>query len=399
MKFLIDKKNIVSWITIIILTNCLTLYLVTSSIIKLPNTVVLTNESSQFLNQLIKVNQLDRLIQLKYTGEIDNQVIGDSLLYALFDALGDPYSEYFSSQEFEQINNSYSETFGGVGIVFNTSDSDNLVITQIIENSPAEAAGIMENDKIIAVDGENVVGQSSDVIVSKTRGEVGTNVTITVERNGEQIDFNLTRSKIDNNTIYSEIINNIGYIYITSFGNGTAGQFEKEVTQLIRDGVSGLVIDLRDNGGGIVDSAVEVADILLDSELIGYSLDKNGKQLDYTTKNGKIDIPFVVLVNKNTASASELLAGALQKSGITLIGNTTFGKGVMQEMAELTDGSGYKLTFREYYLNDGTAVNKVGITPDIIVDYPENPENITSLEEDPQIQAALEAINNKIQGN
>lgn len=391
MKVLNKYKVIITWVTIVILTNLITLNIFTSGYIQLPNTVVLKNESSEFLAQLTKLNYLDKIINNRYIGEIDNEAIGDSLFEALFSSLNDPYSEYFTTEEYETILNAYTGTFGGIGVVINGSNPEALEITDVVVDSPAQEAGIQSGDIIKRVDGEDVTGQSLDVVVSKTRGEIGTPLNLVVERDGTEVEFNLVRAKISGNTIFSENLDGIGYIYISSFGEGTADQFKNELDNLLNQNITDLIIDLRDNGGGLVNSAVEIADYLLDQDILAYALDKDGERVNYTTTDGKIEIPYVILVNENTASASELLAGGIQQAGGIIIGTNTFGKGVVQSMTGLLDNSGYKLTVQEYFLKDGSEVNKVGIEPNYIVELP---EEITDESEDSQLNTALEILQN-----
>lgn len=393
MKYIFKQKINITWITILILSNLLTLYSFSHNFFHLPNTIVLYNESTEFLDELEKLNLTNRIINSQFIGDLDNTTIGENLISYMFTQLGDKYSEYYTIEEYSDYLNTYSGSFGGIGVVIDSSDPTALLITDVTTDSPAQKAGIIANDVIIKVDDEDVTGMDIKEVVSKTRGEVGTDVKLTVLRNGEELEFTITRDTIDNNTINTENFDGIGYIYISQFGTGTGEQFTEAVDELIDQGITGLVIDLRSNGGGIVNSAIEVADYLLDAETIGYSVNKNGVESKFTTEDGKIDIPFVVLVDKNTASASELLAGSLQKNGVPIIGENTYGKGVIQAMGKLYDGSGYKLTVQEYFLSDGTKVNGIGIIPDVEAIY------TTELDEDGNhidnhLNTALEILRN-----
>lgn len=388
-----SRKNL-TWFTLLVLTNLLSIYLFLNGVFTVPNTLILRNSSPEFLHELDKLNDLNIMINANYTGEVDNTALGEETISSMFEGLGDPYSEYYTKDEYQTISDAISGTFGGVGVMINGSNPEEITITGIIPNSPAEEVGIQSGDIITKVDDEVVTGQPLDVVVSKTRGEVGSDVKITVMRNGEEKDFTVKRRKIDESTVTSEDFDGIGYIYISSFGTATAEQFKKALSELESKNVSGLIIDLRQNGGGIVDSAVEVADLLLDSTTIGYAVDSKGNKSSFTTKDGKTNLPFVVLVDENTASASELLAGSLKNNGIQIIGTNTYGKGVIQAMSGLPDGSGYKLTIQEYFLGDDSKVNEVGIAPTVEVGL-DDVSNVGDPEKDSQILKAIEVLKNQ----
>lgn len=391
MKYLFEKKELLQWITLIILTNMLSIYIFTSGLISFPNTIVLKNNSPEFLYELEKLNSLNNIINNNFIEEVDNKALGEKLIDTMFDFLGDKYSDYYPQEEYQSIEETYSASFGGIGISITQSD-EGILIKQIVDESPAQKAGVQENDLLYKVNGEKITGLEIEDIVSRTRGDIGTDLEITVLRNGEEITYNLTREKIPNNTIYSENMDGIGYIYISTFGYGTASQFRNALKTLLEENISGLIIDLRYNGGGIVNSAIEIADIFLDAETVGYTIDNKGDKEYFTTTDGKEDIPFVILVNEYTASSSELLSGILQKSGRIVIGETTYGKGVIQSFTGLRDKTGYRLTFLEYYLKDDSKVNNIGITPNIIVENTEvNNEEIPI---DNQLQTALEYLRN-----
>lgn len=394
MNFLNKYKNTVTAVTVVILTNMITAFLIVSGLVSFDDTVVLKNPSAEFRQELVKLNGLNTLINDNYIGTVDNAAMGEAMAQTMFEQIGDPYSVYFSKDDYTAISDMYTATFGGIGVVIDGSEPGRLLITKVLDNTPAQKAGVQENDVITAVNGEDVRGADVTSVVAKTRGEAGTDVTVTVERGGVPMDFSMTREKINDITVQSLNLDGTGYIYISEFGAGTADEFKKALDELLAEGVTGLVIDLRDNGGGVVSAATEVADMLMDSGEVGYAVDKNGNRQDFTTKDGKVEIPFVVLVNGNTASASELLAGALKQTGTPIVGTRTYGKGVIQGMSGLGDGSGFKLTLQEYFLKDGSAVNKVGIEPTVVIDASEAMKNgeITSVEQDVQLQQALNTL-------
>ncbi len=383
------------WITLVIITNMLTFWLTGTGIISLPDTVTIRNSSDEFRSELVKINELNNVIQKYYLRDADEEALGEAAIKAMFEALGDKYSEYYPKSTYESISNSMSGTFGGVGVIFTKEDDGSFLVNGTVSGSPVEKAGVQKGDTIVKVNGESVADMDTETLMSKTRGEIGTELTMTFDRSGTQTDYKLKREQLNEQTILSANQNGIGYIYVAEFGEGTAADFEKALKELESQNVTGLVIDLRDNPGGLVKSAVSIGDLLMDKGELGYATSKSGKKDAFTTTDGKTTLPVVVLVNENTASAAELLSGGLQKAGAAkIIGTTTYGKGVIQGMSSLSDGSGYKLTIQEYFLSDGTQVNEKGITPDIVVEETEDMKNgtMTDLSQDVQLTQALDTL-------
>lgn len=323
-----------------------------------------------------KINSLYKIIGNTYIEEVDPQTIRDGMYKGMLEALGDPYSVYYTEDEFKEMMESSSGTFEGIG-AYLSQDPSTMAITVVrpIKDSPAEAAGILADDILVEVDGEDITGQDLNLVVSKVRGPQGTKVNIGVVRAGESeiLHFDVERDKINEVSVEYEMKDSkIGYILISEFADATGDQFKEAMDELEKEGMQSLIIDLRSNGGGYVDVSVDIADRILkggvivsikDRHNIGHSYEDNGDEKF-------IDIPCVVLVDGNTASASEILTGALQDYEFaTVIGTKTFGKGIVQDVLPLGDGSGMKITSSKYYTPNGVNIHGVGIEPDIVVEW------------------------------
>lgn len=298
--------------------------------------------------------------------EKDPKDITDEELKEIVASIGDPYAEYYTASEYEEQQKRYMNDFVGIGIGVSEEDGK-VVIKTIFKDTPAEAAGMQAEDVIVSVDGTEP--KNVDDAVSMITGEAGTEVTVTVRRGEELIDFTLKRAKIETDAVeYSPVPDHpdIGYITMSMFRKGTDDEFKEAVKELQGEGCDKFIIDLRDNGGGLTDVCIEIADYLLPSCKIMSENTKRGEETVYNSKSGSADLKLIVLVNENTASASEILTAALQDNGAcTVIGTNTYGKGVIQIMHQFDDGSAVKITTSEYFRPNGKPVNGVGITPDI----------------------------------
>ena len=325
------------------------------------------------------INKLDNLyglIESTYLEDVDKEKLQEGLYKGMLESLDDPYSVYYNEEEFAEMMEDSSGTFEGIG-AYLTQDPDSKAITVVkpIKDSPAEAAGILADDIVVEVDGEDITGQDLNLVVSKLRGPKGTKVRVGVVREGSDdiIYFDLKRDEINTMTVDHEMFEgDIGYIAISEFSDPTADQFREAFDDLESQGMKALIIDLRSNGGGYVDISVEVADRLVKDGVIVSVKDKHGLSYKYEDKgdDNYLKVPCVLLVDGNTASASEILTGALKDYGlVTVMGTKTFGKGITQIITPLDDGSGVKITNSKYYTPNGENIHKVGIEPDIEVEW------------------------------
>lgn len=345
-----------------------------------------------------KAEAIQELLEEYYLEEADIQALGDAVYKAMVESLGDKYSTYYTAEEYQTIMESVSGKYKGIGVSVSQNEEGTTVIVQVFPGSPSEDVGILPGDIIYKVEGEDVSGKDLDSIVALIKGEEGTTVNVTVLRKEEEIDFLLERRQIEIPSIYGEMLeNNIGYLSIESFDDVTANQFQEEINNLEEQGMKSLIIDVRNNPGGTLDSVTQILDQILPEGLLVYTEDKEGKQESYySDEENKLELPMVVLINENSASASEIFAGAIKDfDAATLVGKTTFGKGVMQIVRGFSDGSAVKLTNAYFYTPKGNVINNVGVKPDVEVDIPEEAieDYVVTEEEDTQLKKALEILN------
>lgn len=340
------------------------------------------------------------MLEEKYIGEIDDEKLLEGAIKGYIEGLDDPYTEYLTKEEMQEFTEQTNSEYVGIGVYVSNDRSNNtLLIVGVMKNSPALEAGMQAGDVIEKIEGVAYAGDQLNEATSILKGKEGTTVKLTVLRDGKEIDLEITRKKITVDHVASEMLDNkIAYIQIDSFDSGVKNAFEEQITQLKNDGAKGIIIDLRSNGGGIVDEATGIAELFVNKgETI--LITKGKSQEEKTTKSTKdpiiTDIPVVVLVNEGTASASEILAAALKEQyGAKIVGKTTYGKGVIQTLYTLTDGSGLKITTDEYFTPNHNKIHKVGIKPDVEVDLTKNEQGYyeTSMEKDAQIQKAIEEL-------
>lgn len=352
-----------------------------------------------YLERYGKLDTLMNFVESYYYQPVDESQLLEGAYKGMFEALGDKYSEYVSYNKADAFLEEVALEFGGIGMAFYIDDGY-VCADSIYVDSPADKAGIKVGDIITKVNGEDIKGQDSTVIRDKIRGPKGTNVELTYQRDGKEYVVTITRAIISEITVSSVKLDksnvdmdvNLGYIEIAAFGSGTAKEFAKALSDMEDMGVEGLVIDLRDNGGGLVDQAVEVADMLMNKGTVVYAEAQDGKRTYYTTTDGRTKLPYVLLVNGYTASASEILAVGIQSNDeAKIVGTKTYGKGIIQEARELSDGSVIKLTRTQYYSPSGNPIHKVGVTPDYIVELPA-PDPMGFIEEDTQLLKAIELL-------
>ncbi len=355
-------------------------------------------------NRDSKIERIETLIRQRFLYDVDTDELEEYIYKGIMAGLGDPYSAYYTEEEFADVMEDTEGVYYGIGVQATQSyDTMESTIVQVYENSPAEEAGLKKGDIICEVNGENVQSQDLNEIVSKIKGEEGTTVHLKCYRpdTEEYVEMDVERRSVEMDTVTSEMLGDqIGYIQITSFDGVTADQFKDALSELESQNLAGLVIDLRDNLGGLVDSVVEIADWMLPEGTIVYTEDKNGEGESYESdEEHQFTKPLAVLVNGYSASASEIFAGAIKAYGTgTLVGTKTFGKGIVQNIIPLEDGSAVKMTVSRYFTPDGICIHEEGIEPDLEVELPEELESkaVLTQEEDVQLQEATKAVEEKI---
>lgn len=388
------KRGIYNVIMLVTLTIIITFILTTLFMYnyfqdKKNYVVVPSTDTAELTNLDRALIGLKKIIDQKYLGEVNEDELYEGAIKGYVSALNDKYSSYYTKEEIEELKVSLLGNYVGVGAYLQEDTTSNAIKVLLpIEGSPAKEAGIQAGDIITKVDGVEYTGKELTQASTAMKGKEGTTVELEIMRNGETKTFTITRRSIKIYHIASEVIeNDIGYMYIQTFDEGCADEFKQKYDELKQKNIKSLVIDLRNNGGGIVDEALEILDCIIEKDKITLiTVDKNGnEEISKTTANQTIDIPIVVLVNEQTASASEIMAGALKDhSRAKIVGTKTYGKGVIQELMYLTNGSALKLTTNEYYTPNRNKINEIGITPDYEVEL--------SDEEDTQLEKAIELL-------
>ena len=348
-----------------------------------------------------KIKYLENMIDEEYLGEISTDKLEEGVYAGLIYGLGDVYSRYYTKDEYEQESVTTEGSYVGIGVAMQKYTAGGVQIVECYKGSTAEEAGVKVDDVITAINGEDITDTELQDVVSMIKDNEDKNVVLTVQRKGEDTqEITVKVSNVELPSVFGEMLDeNTGYIQITEFKGVTVEQYEKVFADLKEQGMERLVVDLRDNPGGLLNVVCDILRDILPEGLIVYTEDKNGNRSEETC-DGKnpLDMPLAVLVNGNSASASEIFAGAVKDYGIgTIVGTTTYGKGVVQSIRQLSDGSAVKLTIANYYTPKGNSINKTGIRPDVEVELsPEllNQEEITH-EEDNQLQAALNSLNAK----
>lgn len=372
-----------------------------SALLGTQNIVLLSSIKYDHLTQLdekySKIDKLRAAIEEKFYIPIDDDTLELGMIRGLFEATEDKYSRYFTEEEYANYKDATKGKYYGIG-VSNYLKNDEVEIVRVFENSPAETVGIQVGDKVVEVDGLNIVDHTTSELIDAMLGDEGTTVKVTVDRQGEELSFDIVRGEISIPFVTYKVIEDIGYVHIYQFGTNVSKSFKEALEALNKEDVKGLIIDVRDNPGGLVYECVKIADEIMDSGLIVYTLDRNEKKKTYKSDAGHIKLPIVFLGNERSASASEILLGAVKDAEVgPIIGTQTFGKGIVQSVNNLSDGTGYKLTYSQYYTPNGIALHKVGVKPDYEVEYDgridvENP----NLENDEQLKKAIEVLNEKI---
>ena len=353
------------------------------------------------MSNTVKIRQIEEMLDTYYVEDYDKELAEELMYTGLVAGVGDPYTYYLSADSLAEQVEKNSGHFVGIGVEIYAGDDGYIVVSSVTPGGPAEAAGILAEDKITEVDGESITGKTAADVSALVKGEEGTDVTLTIfrESTGEVLEKTVTRQDIQVQTVSWRMMDdNIGYISITNFRENTHNQFKEALDTLEAEGMEKLVLDLRNNTGGLVKSAHEIGEELLPEGIMVYTMDKEGNREDTLCDDVYNDVPMVVLVNGNSASAAEILAGAIQDTGRgELIGTTTFGKGLVQRLFTLPDGSGLNVTSQKYYTPNGTSIHGVGITPDYEVELPEEYAQQTNIpaEADTQLQKAVEVLSEK----
>lgn len=348
-----------------------------------------------------KIKYLENMIDEEYLGEISTDKLEEGVYAGLIYGLGDVYSRYYTKDEYEQESVITEGSYVGIGVAMQKYTAGGVQIVECYKGSTAEEAGVKVDDVITAINGEDITDTELQDVVSMIKDNEDKDVVLTVQRKGEDTqEITVKVSNVELPSVFGEMLDeNTGYIQITEFKGVTVEQYEEIFADLKEQGMERLVVDLRDNPGGLLNVVCDILRDILPEGLIVYTEDKNGNRSEETC-DGKnpLDMPLAVLVNGNSASASEIFAGAVKDYGLgTIVGTTTYGKGVVQSIRQLSDGSAVKLTIANYYTPKGNSINKTGIRPDVEVELsPEllNQEEITH-EEDNQLQAALNSLNAK----
>lgn len=358
---------------------------------------VLIDKSEKNDEIVAQLNKYRTIIDKYFLGDIDEEKLKEGAIKGYIEGLGDPYTEYISKDEMKDYLEDTKGNFVGIGIYMTTDTEQNLIkVLATMKGSPAENVGIKAGDLIKTVNGESYTAKDLGTISSKIKGEEGTFVNLKILREGNELEFNIERKKIIVNQVEGKIIeNNIGYIQIPSFDETTASEFKEKYKEL--QNIKGLIIDLRNNGGGIVTESLKIADYIADKDsILLYEIDKSKNETIKKSKEDPIvNIPVIILVNENTASASEILAGSLKDLGkAKIVGKKTYGKGIIQEILTLSDGSGLKITTEEYQTPNKTKIHEVGIEPDEKVELPKEIKSIYNIDQsqDTQLQKAIEML-------
>lgn len=402
----LKKQRIYKTIMLVVLTIFITFIVTTfyiSNKYKLgtgstPLTSIITNNSSSD-KLTTSLKNIESIIKKYYLNDYDEDKAIESAISAYVSALGDEYTEYIPVEEMQEYTENIMGNYVGIGIyMVKNTEKNTIEVLLPIKDSPAEKAGILSGDTIISVDGKEYSGNDMTAAANNIKGEEGTTVKLVIQRGEEQLTFEIKRAKVSTNPIIAKKMeNNIGYLEVSSFDEGTAEDFKNKYEELKAQGINSLIIDLRNNGGGLVEEALKMADYIVPKgkELL-ITTDKNGKEeIKKATADPIIDQKIILLVNENTASASEILAGALKDNEkATIIGTKTYGKGVIQQILTLKSGAGIKVTIEEYYTPNRNKINKVGIEPDETVKLPETVTNplLVKEDEDTQLKKAVEIL-------
>ena len=340
-----------------------------------------------------KLNAIDSVLESFYFGDVDDETAKDNIYKAYLSSYGDKYTMYYTADEYKALKESTNGKFYGIGAVCQLSGEGGVLLVDVYDNGAGYQAGLRSGDRVVNVDGRDITGMELSSAVALIKGDKGTSVTLEVIRGTERLTFSAVRDAVEAKTVsYTLLDNNIGYLSISQFEEVTTKQFKAAVEDLQSQGMKGLVIDIRNNPGGLLDTVVGMLKYMLPDGLIVYTEDKQGNRKEYKGQdNDEFNLPLAVIVNGNSASASEIFAGAIQDYGKgTIIGTQTYGKGIVQTVKPLTDGSALKFTIAKYFTPKGQDIHGKGVTPDMVVEYD------TDADVDTQLDAAIKNVEAQI---
>lgn len=340
-----------------------------------------------------KLNAIDSVLESFYFGDVDDETAKDNIYKAYLSSYGDKYTMYYTADEYKALKESTNGKFYGIGAVCQLSGEGGVLLVDVYDNGAGYQAGLRSGDRVVNVDGRDITGMELSSAVALIKGDKGTSVTLEVIRGTERLTFSVVRDAVEAKTVsYTLLDNNIGYLSISQFEEVTTKQFKAAVEDLQSQGMKGLVIDIRNNPGGLLDTVVGMLKYMLPDGLIVYTEDKQGNRKEYKGQdNDEFNLPLAVIVNGNSASASEIFAGAIQDYGKgTIIGTQTYGKGIVQTVKPLTDGSAIKFTIAKYFTPKGQDIHGKGVTPDMVVEYG------TDADVDTQLDAAIKNVEAQI---
>jgi len=358
--------------------------------------VIITREQFELIEDYRRLDEVRQVLERDHLVAPDREAMLTGAIKGMVEALGDPYTYFFTPQEYRDFVARAQGTYGGIGLWVTVNEDDNMItVVRAFDTSPAMEAGITTGDKIIRVEGQDVDGSRLEQAVGMMRGIPGTAVTISILRDGTVSDFTLERAIIEIPILEYKMLNdNIGYIWLFQFNEKSAENFEQALSSLKGQGMEALLLDLRGNPGGLLEQTVQIADLLLSEGIVVFSEDRHGNREDYTSDEQHLGLPLVVLVDEFSASASEVLAGAIQDFGAgTLVGNTTFGKALVQGIrGPFGDGSALKLTTSQYFTPNGRNIQDVGIVPDIKVEMTQVAKEFLEANPGDDLPAELDAV-------
>lgn len=393
---------------VVVVTVCTTIMTIHSLNTQSTKYMISFDADSVNHENVIKFNQVRNILKEDYFQEVDENKLIEGAVAGLAESLKDPYTVYFNKDQMQSFMEKSEGSYVGIGVTVNVDEKGLLTVIEPGEDSPAAQAGMKKGDKIVKVDETDVTTLSDEnMVISMIKGKENTKVKITVYRPEESNyrQFEITRKRIKASNIKSEIFDgDIGYIRLVMFDSEIAKYFISDLDKLLKKGIKGLVIDLRDNPGGSYEQVIEIADSLLPEGTIVYTENREGKKEYKNSNKAYIDLPLAIMTNGNSASASEILAGAVKDHARgTLVGTKTFGKGLVQELKILEDNSGIKVTISKYFTPSGVCIHGTGIAPDIEVDvmddYRSLPASQIPRAKDIQLQSAIEAVKGKIEVN